>query len=77
MLNLFQKTSNIHSYNKRSSTSGKFYVKSSRLEMKKSSFFWLGAKQWYKILRYITDLQKKIFKKIFLILLFDILEKRE
>ena len=42
VLHLYQKTSNIHSYNTRSSTSGKFYVKSSRLEMKKNSFFWLG-----------------------------------
>ena len=55
VLHLYQKTSNIHSYNTRSSTSGKFYVKSSRLEMKKKSFFWLGAKQWNKIPRYITD----------------------
>ena len=55
MLHLFQKTSDIHSYNTRSSTSGKFYIKSSRLEMKKKSFFWLGAKQWNNIPRYITD----------------------
>ena len=33
MSKLFQKTSNIHSYNTRSPRSGKFYVKSSRLEI--------------------------------------------
>ena len=38
MSNLFQKTSNIQSYNTRSSTSGKFYVKSSRLEIQNNSF---------------------------------------
>jgi len=37
MSNLFQKTSNIHSYNTRSSTSGKFFVKSSSLEIQNNS----------------------------------------
>ena len=63
MLNLFQKTSNIHSFNTRSSTSGKFYVKSSRLEIQNNSFSRLGVKQWNKIPRYITDLPKKAYKK--------------
>ena len=45
--------------------------------MKKNSFFWLGAKQWNKIPRYITDLSKKIFKTILRKLLFDILEKED
>lgn len=38
ILNLFQKTSNIHSYNTRSFTSGKFYIKSLRLVIQKNSF---------------------------------------
>ena len=63
MLNLFQKTSNIHSFNTRSSTSGKFYVKGSRLEIQNNSFSRLGVKQWNKIPRYITDLPKKAYKK--------------
>ena len=64
MSNLFQKTSNIHSYNTRSSTSGKFYVKSSRLEILNSSFSRLGVKLWYKIPSYITNLLKKAFKGV-------------
>ena len=36
LLNLFEKTSTIHSYNTRSSTSGTFHVKSSKLEIHKS-----------------------------------------
>ena len=58
---LFQKTSNIHSYNTRSSTSGKFYVtcKSSRLEIQNNSFSRLGVKLGNKIPRYITNLSKK------------------
>ena len=37
LLNLFEKISTIHSFNTRSSTSGKFYVKSSKLEIHKTS----------------------------------------
>ena len=63
MLNLFQKTSNIHSYNTRSSTSGKFYVKSSRLEIQNNSFSRLRVKLWNKIPSYIMDIPIKAFKK--------------
>ena len=77
MLNLFQKTSNIHSFNTRSSTSGKFYVKSSRLEIQNNSFSRLGVKLWNKIPRYITNLPKKAFKRVLRKLLFDILEKED
>ena len=75
MLNLFQKTSNIHSYNTRSSTSGKFFVKSSRLEIQNNFFSRLGVKPWNKTPLYITDLPKRTFKRVLLKLLFDILEK--
>ena len=75
LLNLFQKTSNIHSFNTRSSTSGKFYVKSSRLEIQNNSFSRLGVKLWNKIPRYITDLPKKAFKRVLRKLLFDISKK--
>ena len=37
--NLFTKTSRVHSYNTRSSTSDKFYIKASRLEIQKKSLF--------------------------------------
>ena len=43
MSNLFQKTSNIHSYNTRSSTSGKFYIKSSRLTKQYKTTLSLGS----------------------------------
>ena len=75
LLNLFQKTSNIHSFNTRSSTSGKFYVKSSRLEIQNNSFSRPGVKLWNKIPRYITDLPKKAFKRVLRKLLFDISKK--
>ena len=69
--------SNIHSCNTRSSTSGKFYVKSSRLEIQNNSFSRLGVKLWNKIPSYITDLPKKAFKIVLRKLLFDILEKED
>ena len=74
MSNLFRNTSNIHSYNTRSSMSGKFYVKSSRLEIQNISFPPLGVKQWNKITSSITNLPKKAFKRVLRKLLFDILE---
>ena len=77
MLNLFQKTSNIHSYNTRSSSSGKFYVKNLRLEIQNNSFSRFGVKLWNKIPSYISDLPKKVFKRALHKLLFDILEKED
>ena len=55
--------------------SGKFYVKSSRLEIQKNSFSGLGVKLWNEIPRYITNLPKTIFKRVLRKLLFDVLEK--
>ena len=77
MLNLFQKTSNIHSYNTRSSSSGKFYVKNLRLKIQNKSFSRFGVKLWNKIPSYISDLPKKVFKRALHKLLFDILEKED
>ena len=57
--------------------SGKFYVKSSRLEIQNNSFSRLGVKLWKKIPRYITDLTKKTFKRVFRKLLFDVLERED
>ena len=73
MSNLLQKTSNIHSYNTRSSTSGKFYVKSSRLEIQNK----IGVKLWNKIPSYITNIPKKAFKRNLGKLLFDLLEMED
>ena len=77
MLNLFQKTSNIHSYNTRSSTSGKFFVKSSRLEIQIHTFSRLGVKGIRYHASYTTDLPKKTFKRVLRKLLFNLLEKED
>ena len=49
ILKFFQKLSVVHSYNTRSSTSEKFYVQSSRLEIQKRSFSRFGVKLWNEI----------------------------
>ena len=77
MSKLFQKTSNIHSFKTRSSTSGKFYVKSFRLEIQNNSFSRLGVKFWNKIPSYLTNLPKKALKRVHRKLLFDVLEMED
>ena len=74
-VHLFERTSCIHSYYTRSSTSGKFYVKSFRLAIQKHSFFRLGVKLWNEIPSHVTDLPKKTFKMVLRQLLFDVLGK--
>ena len=60
--NLFTKTSSVHSYNTRSSTSDNFYIKASRLEIQKNAFSRIGAKLWNQIPSSLRKLPKKSFK---------------
>ena len=60
--NLFTKTSRVHSYNTRSSTSDNFYIKASRLEIQKYAFSRVGAKLWNEIASSLRELPKKLFK---------------
>ena len=62
ILKLFRKTSNVHSYNTRSSTSGNFYVQNSRLEIHKHSLSRFGVRLWNEIPHRIKDLPKREFK---------------
>ena len=73
LLNLFEKTSTIHSYNTRSSTSGNFHVKSSKLKIQKNSLSRFGVKLWNEIPCHIRDLPKKEFTKVLHGVLSDIL----
>ena len=60
--NLFTKTTSVHAYNTRSSTSENFYIKASRLEIKKNAFSRMGAKLWNEIPSSLRELPKKSFK---------------
>ena len=77
ILKLFKKTSSVHSYSTRSSTSKNFYVHSTRLEVHKRSLSQFGVKLWNEIPRGIRDLPKKVFKGEIKQLLFDILENED
>lgn len=59
--NLFTKTSSVHSYNTRSSTSENFYIKASRLEIQKNAFSGMGAKLWNEIPSSLRELPEKSF----------------
>ena len=77
LLNLFEKISSIHSYNTRSSTSGNFHVKSSKLEIHKNFSSRFVVKLWNEIPCDIRDLPKKEFTKVLHGLLSDILKRED
>ena len=62
-LKFFQKLSVVNSYNTRSSTSGNFYVQSSRLEIQKHSFSRFGVKLWNEIPQRVRALPTKAYKR--------------
>ena len=64
ILNLFQNTSDIHSYNTRSSKSNNFYIKQSKLEIQRKSFSHVGVKWWNEVPSCITFYRMKILIRI-------------
>ena len=60
--NLFTKTSSVHSYDTRSSTSENFYIIASRLEIQKNPFLRMCAKLWNGIPSSLRELPKRSFK---------------
>ena len=72
-----KKTSTIHSYHTRSSTSGNFHVKSSKLEIHKNSLSRFGVKLWNEIPCQIRDLPKKKVSKVLHRLLCGILKRED
>ena len=65
LLNLFEKTSSIHSYNTRSSTSGNFHVKSSKLEIHKNFLSRFVVKLWNEIPVILEIFLKRNLRKFF------------
>ena len=74
---LFTRTSNIHTYNTRSSTSQFFSVKYSRLKMQKKVFSRVGFKVWNEMPNEYKNLSKKSFKKETKRALLNILETED
>ena len=77
LLNLFEKNSTIHSYYTRSSRSGNFHVKSSKLQIHKNSLSRFGVTLWNEMPCHIRDLPKKKFRKVLHRLLLDILKRED
>jgi len=74
---LFIPTVKIHSYNTRSSVSDNFYIKKSKLEIKRNSFSVIGVKLWNEIPTKLRTLPKLIFKRKIRMILFNILESED
>ena len=75
----FTRTSNIHTYNNRSSTSKFFSVKYARLKIqkKKEAFSRVYVKVWSEMLDEYKNLSKKSFKKETKRALLNILETKD
>ena len=56
-------TTSIHSYNTRSSSENKFYIKKSRLEIQKRAFSRVGAKIWNEMPASLRELPKGRFTR--------------
>ena len=76
-INLVIDTTRIHSYNTRSSSANKFYIKKSRLEIQKRAFSRVGAKIWNEMPASLRELPKKHFQTKLRSFLFDILKKHD
>ena len=81
IMKLFTRTSNIHTYTTRSSTSQLFSVKYSRLKMqkkkKKKAFSRVGVKVWNEMPNECKNLSKKSFNKETKRALLNILETED
>ena len=77
ILNLFSDTASIHSYNTRSSSANKFYIKKSRLEIQRRAFSRVGAKIWNEMPASLRELPKKHFQAKLHSFLLDTLKKHD
>ena len=75
MLDLFIKTSHVHSYNTRSSTSQNYYQKFSRLEVQNKAFSRVGPRLWNELPARMRSLPMKTFKNELHNLLLSVLEQ--
>ena len=77
ILNLFSDTASIHSYNTRSSSANKFYIKKTRLEIQKRAFSRVEAKIWNEMPASLRKLPKKHFQTKLHSFLLDTLKKHD
>ena len=75
ILDLFIKTSHVHSHNTRSSTSQNYYQKFSRLEVQNKAFVRVGPRLWNELPARMWSLPMKTFKNEPHNLLLSVLEQ--
>ena len=63
ILKLFSRISIVHSYNTCASTSEHFYIKESRLNVRRNAFSLVEVKIWNGILQILKERPKKAFKR--------------
>ena len=76
-MKLFTRTSNIHTYTTRSSTSQLIRFKYSRLKMQRKAFSRVGVNVWNELQNESKNLSKKSFKKERKRALLNILETKD
>ena len=59
---LFVKTSDVHSYNTRSSSSSNFDINASKLKVQRNAFSRIGARVWNEISCTLRELPGRSFK---------------
>ena len=75
ILDLFTKTTHVHSYNTPSSTSQNYYQKFSRLEVQNKAFSRVGPRLWNELPARMRSLPMKTFKNELHNLLLSVLEQ--
>ena len=77
ILKLFSRISSVHTYNTHASSSGHFYTKESRLNVKWNAFSRVRVKIWNGIPQILKDWPKKAFKRSLKATLLDILQTED
>ena len=77
ILKIFSDTASIHSYNTRSASANKFYIKKSTLEIQKRAFSRVGAKVWNQMPASLRELPNKHFQTKLHSFLLDTLKKHD
>ena len=77
LLDLFTPADSVHSYNTRSASAGRFYIKHSRLKQESHSFSRIGCKIWNGLPEHLRTKNKTTIKKCLQQTLLQLLEHEE
>jgi len=77
LFDLFTRADSVHSYNTRSASAGRFYIKHSGLKQQSHSFSHIGCKTWNGLPEHLRTKNKTSFKKCLLQTILQLLEHEE